>query len=299
MTSRTRGAPRATALAAAVVLLAATPAAADDKPWTAAPAPPGRAAPGAEDRTAFYLEGGPGTVFEDKLTVVNLSARARTLDVRATGPWIALAARHVRVPPRTRADIPLTVTVPGGAPAGDHPGTLVVSGDGRQARVRLAVRVTGGPALRALTVENVRVERAGTGAVIRYALVNRGNTALAPHLTIRADGLLGTVWRRTASGVPAELPPGRSLRLSERWPDAPRLDRVDVLVTASAPGAARASASGSYAPLPWVLPALGGLGLALVAAAGLLVRRHSRRSRRRRAGSPSPRPLTPAPEAPA
>ncbi|MFD0383735.1 hypothetical protein ACFQ2B_19480 [Streptomyces stramineus] len=240
---------------------------------------PGKEAPGADDRSAFYLEGRAGTVLEDKLTVVNPADRPRTLGLRAVGPWLALATRRVTVPPRTRADMPFTVTVPDGARPGGHSGAVVVTGEGRDVRLPVALRVTGGPALPALAVENVRVSGAGGGAVIRYALVNRGNTALAPRLTIRADGLFGEVLRRPGSGAPAELAPGRSVRLTEKWPDAPRLDAVRVHVTATAPGAARATASGSYTPLPWILPTLGGAAVALVAA-GLAVRR-----RRGRAGA--------------
>lgn len=262
------------ALTAATALLTApTAAVADTPPWTATPAAGGK---GAATRTAFYLEGGPGTVLEDRLALANPAGQARDLELRGSGPWIALAAKRVRVPPRTRACVPFTVTVPSGARPGDHSAALVVTGGGRETRVRLAVRVTGAPELAALAVEGVRVEKAGTGAVIRYALVNRGNTALAPSLAIRADGLFGTVLRRAGSGVPAELPPGGRVRLTEPWPAAPRLDRVAVRVTATAPGGAHASATGSWTPLPWALPALAGSALALVAAAGLLVRRRLR-----------------------
>ncbi|ARZ69775.1 hypothetical protein SMD11_4164 [Streptomyces albireticuli] len=279
MTTRPRLA--LSALTATAVLLTAPAALAAAPPWTAAPATNGKGAPA---RTAFYLEGGPGAVLEDSLSVANPADQPRSLELRGSGPWIALAAKRVRVPPRTRADVPFTVTVPSGARPGDHSAALVVTGGGREARIRLALRVTGGPALAALAVEDVRVEKAGTGAVIRYALVNRGNTTLAPSLAIRADGLFGTVLRRAASGVPAELPPGGRVRLAEPWPGAPRLDRVDVRVTATAPGGAHASATGAWTPLPWVLPALGVFALALVTSAGLFVRR---RLRARGRGRPS------------
>ncbi|MEV8479607.1 hypothetical protein [Streptomyces sp. NPDC051173] len=264
-----------------IVLLTAAPTAhatPNPRQWTATPAPAGRSTPRPDDRTSFELEGDPGTVFQDKLSVINPGDTARSLDVRADGSWVSLAARRVKIPARTRADVPFAVAVPVTAAPGDHPGALVVSGEGRRVRVPLAVRVTGA-ALPALAVEHVRVSREGGGAVIHYALVNRGNTALSPRLDIRADGLFGTVLRRTATGVPSRLPPGRSVRLAERWADAPRLDSVRVRLTATAPGGARATASGSYTPLPWLLPALGGLAAVLVAAALLFVRR-SRRARR-------------------
>ncbi|MFI9203367.1 hypothetical protein [Streptomyces sp. NPDC053048] len=270
MTSRTRA---AAALSAALALLAPAPAAAgaaaDAPPWTAAPAPGGR--------SSFYLEGAPGTVLEDKLSVLNPGDRPRTVELRGTGPWISLAARRVDLPPRTRADVPLTVTVPAGTAPGGHSAAVVVSGDGRLVRVPMAVRVSG-PALSALSVERVRVSGTGRNTVIRYALVNRGNTALAPRLTLRAEGLFGEVLRRPATRTPGELPPGGSVRLAERWPDAPRLDRVEVSVTATAPDGTRASATGAYTPLPWLGPALTGLGG--LAAAGVAVRWVRRRRAR-------------------
>ncbi|MEU2516181.1 COG1470 family protein [Streptomyces syringium] len=278
MPSRTTFRTRAVVLATALCALSAAPAAADTRPWTAAPAPGGTRGPGAEDRSSFFLEGGPGTVIEDRLTVVNPGDRARTVALRGTGPWIALAERRVKVPPRTRADVPLTVTVPAGTAPGDHHAAVVATGDGRRVRVPMAVRVSGS-ALPALTVEHVRVSGTGGSAVIRYALVNRGNTTLAPRLTIRAKGHFGEVLNRVARDAPAALAPGGSVRLAEKWPGAPRLDPVEVRITAQAPGAAPATASGSYTPLPWLVPTvLAGLGLAGAGAAGrLLVRRRGRR----------------------
>ncbi|MBB4894826.1 hypothetical protein FHS39_003884 [Streptomyces olivoverticillatus] len=269
------------ALLAALALLAApaVPAAASDAgAWTAAPAPGGgQGRPAAEDRSSFYLEGGPGTVFEDRLTLVNPGRGPLAVEVRGTGPWIALAARRLTVPPRTRADVPLTVTVPPGTSPGDHPAAVLATAGGRQVRVPMAVRVSG-PLLAALAVEHVQVSGTGRGTVIRYDLVNRGNTTLAPRLMLRAEGLFGRVMRRTASCTPAALAPGRSVRLAEKWPDAPRLDRVTVSVTATARGAARATASGSYTPLPWLGPSLAAAG-ALAAGWGAL--RLTRRVRRR------------------
>ncbi|MGW1197120.1 COG1470 family protein [Streptomyces sp. NPDC002536] len=259
MQPRTRAAALAVPAVAAVLL--AAPAAAEPQPWWAAPS---------GGRSAIALEGVPGTVFEDKLSVVNPGTAPRTVELRATGAWIALAERRVRIPPRTRADVPLTVTVPTGAVPGEHPAAVTVTGEGRQLQVPVTVRVTG-PTLAALAVEHVRVSGTGRGTVIHYALVNRGNTVLAPHLEIRAVGVFGEVLHRTPDGVPAELPPGRSLRLTEPWPGAPRLDRVRVSVTATAPGAAHSTASDTYMPLPWLLP---GLGAAVAAAAAYwLVRR--------------------------
>ncbi|MEH6375183.1 hypothetical protein V7793_12735 [Streptomyces sp. KLMMK] len=264
------------ALVALPLCASAVPAAAAaaDRPWSAAPAPAGTEAPGPDDRASFYLEGAPGTVLTDKLSVVNPADRERSFTLRGTGPWISLARQQVRVPARTRANVPVRVTVPGDAEPGDHSGAVVVSGEGREVRVRLALRVGGAPALPALAVENVRVSGAGAGggAVIRYALVNRGNRALTPRLAIRADGVFGTVLRRAVADLPGELAPGRVVRRVERWPDAPWLDSVTVRVTAVAEGGVRAGGSGSYTPVRWVVPVGGGVVLVLAGGAAVLVR---------------------------
>ncbi|MFI0223097.1 hypothetical protein [Streptomyces lydicus] len=273
MPFRPRTALRGAALAAAAGLLCPAPAAAAPAGpgWSAAPAPAAGTAPGPQDRPYFYLEGAPGTVMTDRLSLGNLTGRAVTVRLRGTGSWLALAAREVKVPPRTRASVPFTVTVPRDAAPGEHPGTLVATSggrDGRRAAVPVHLRVTG-PRLSALTVENVAVSGRGSAAVIRYTLVNRGNTVLSPRLALRADGVFGPVLRRPAHRLPARLRPGRRVDLTESWPDPPALDAVAVRLTVTAQGGAYGSATASYTPVAW--GALAGAALVLVAGAGGLV----------------------------
>ncbi|WP_461014545.1 COG1470 family protein [Streptomyces daliensis] len=263
--------------------------------WSAAPAgPASSAADGETDKDArslFYLEGAPGTVLEDTVSVTNESGKARTYTLRGAdayngrdgafavrgkgastgaGRWIAFAEREVRVPARTRADVPFTVTVPRGTVPGDHPGAVVVSDGERDAGVRMRLRVTG-PALSALSVEDVRVRgKDGGAAEIEYALVNRGNTALEPRLAVRADGLFGQVLRRESRALDLELLPGQRVTLSEPWHDPPSLDSTDVTLSVTAEDGARGEASGSYTTVPW--GALGG-GAALLALAGAVLGR--------------------------
>ncbi|MFL4904575.1 hypothetical protein ACJ6WF_15670 [Streptomyces sp. MMS24-I2-30] len=261
-------------------LFAASPgaAAASGTPPPAATGSGGWAlAPAGGGRPSFYAEGTPGTVQQDTVSVTNRSAGPVTLRLHGTGVRITFAETGLRVPARTRADVPFTVAVPAGAAPGDSSGTIVAEdGGGRTESVPIRLRV-GGPALSALTVEKPAVH-AGR---ITYELVNRGTTVLVPRLAVRADGVFGRVLDRAPRTLAVHLAPGQRLRLSEPWSDPPALDAVDVRLTVTAAGGAHATADTSVRFVPW--GALGG-GVALVAGAAvaLAVRRRRRRRRRRR-----------------
>ncbi|MFJ5680341.1 hypothetical protein [Streptomyces sp. NPDC093097] len=267
MPSRPRTAATGAALAAAAVLLC--PAAAEARPPAPA-APSWSAAPTGPARTSFYLEGPPGTALTDRLAVRNPSGRPVTVRLAGAGgdgagAWLALAPDRVTVPPRTRASVPFTVAVPRDAAPGSHPGTLTVTDGtpGAPTRIPLRLRVTG-PTLSALTVEHLAVIRRGAAAVIRYTLVNRGNTALRPRLALRADGLFGPLLRRPARPLPGVLGPGARTDRTETWPDPPALDAVDVTLTATAAGGAQDTATAGYTTVPWGA----GAALLLLAAGG-------------------------------
>ncbi|MEV0221173.1 hypothetical protein [Streptomyces sp. NPDC050704] len=273
---------------AAVTLLALAPTAAADDSWSVVPS-----AGGPDGRPYFYAEGASGTVLEDTVSVLNpgrepLTVRLRGADadnsrnggfsLRAkatdTGAWITFAERTVKIPARTRADVPFTVSIPAGTTPGDHPGAIVASGAGRSAAVRVHLRV-GGPSLSALTVEQVAV-RSGR---ISYELVNRGNTVLTPKLAVRADGLFGEVLDRAPRTLPVELLPGRRVTLTEPWPDRPALDSVDVRLTVTAAGGARDEAGTSARFVPWGAVAGTAAGLVLCAGGGHWFVRSRRRPR--------------------
>ncbi|MCZ0995043.1 hypothetical protein O1L44_20685 [Streptomyces noursei] len=259
MPFRPRTAATGAALAVAAVLLC--PAAAEARPPTAARAgPPTAAAPGwsaaptGAARTAFYLEGPPGTALTDRLAVRNPTGRPLTVRLAGDGGvdgWLAFGTPEVTVPPRTQASVPFTVTVPDTAAPGGRPGGLTVTGTtpGARTRIPIRLRVTG-PTLSALTVEQVSVTRRGSAALIHYTLVNRGNTALRPRLEVRADGLFGPLLRRPARTLPDVLPPGARADRTETWSDPPALDAVDVRLTATAAGGARDTATARYTAAP-------------------------------------------------
>ncbi|POX50563.1 hypothetical protein C3489_22140 [Streptomyces sp. Ru71] len=261
---------------AALLLLAAAPAghaAPARGTWTLTPA--GAARP------SFYAEAAPGAVLRDTVCVTNPTGHPLTVHLTGTGAAApaVFARTTVTVPARTRADVPFTVRVPPGAAPGDRTGAVMArDADGRTARVPLLLR-TGGPRLAALTVEHPAVH----GDRITYELVNRGTTVLVPRLAVHADGVFGTVLDRAPRTLPVRLPPGGRRTLSEPWPDRPALDAVDVRLTVTASGGARATASTSARFVPWGTVTGTGAGTALAAVAA--VRLRARRTSQERKGS--------------
>ncbi|MFJ8162929.1 hypothetical protein ACIRBY_18655 [Streptomyces sp. NPDC096136] len=317
--------PRVLGRLAALLLLAAaalpaSPAAADEPGWTAEPA----SGAAADRRPSFYLAGPAAAVLEDRLALANTGDRERTVtlrgadahntpdgafavrparETRGAGAWISFgAAATVTLPPHTRAVVPFTVTVPPSAPPGDHPAAVVAAEGGREAGVRVDVRV-GGPVLAALTVEDVSVRGRGAATTIAYTLVNRGNVALTPALALHAERALGGARDpRRARALPVELLPGGRITLTEPWPGAPAFDRVSLRLTATAPGAAPATATATAWLAPGGSAARAGAGLLLLGAAALVLVRVLRRGPPGRwRGKPRGAPHEPAggPSAPA
>ncbi|MFJ6086058.1 hypothetical protein ACIQI8_32180 [Streptomyces sp. NPDC092369] len=253
----------------ALLLLAAAPTASAAEGWSLAPA--------GGSRPSFYAEGEPGTPLRDTVSVTNRGQRPLTVRLSGTGVRIAFAESRVRVPARTRADIPFTVTA-----TGDRTGELVARDqDGRRASVPLRLRAAA-PTLSALTVEHVTVHLDH----IAYELVNRGTTVLVPRLAVHADGLLGAVLDRAPRTLPVHLRPGERLDLTEPWPGHPALDAVDVRLTATAAGGAHDSAHASARFVPW--GAVAGVAGAVAAGGALLVVRHRRRRARADDGAAQP-----------
>ncbi|MDX3576835.1 WxL protein peptidoglycan domain-containing protein [Streptomyces sp. FL07-04A] len=216
--------------------------------------------------------------------------------MRGVGAWAELPRDRITVPGRSTVTVPFTVRVPEGAEPGDHPGAVVAlderveRGDGSVAlgvQRAVAARVylqVGGPTLPALAVEDVRIGHhqplvPGFGdstAMISYTLHNTGNVTLDPKVRLTARGLFGrTLLDRRLTKVPSQLLPGQRVRLTERWTDAPHLDRTDVKLTATATRTEE-SATASFVTAPWLVLAVVAAGIA--AGVWFLIRRR-RRSR--------------------
>ncbi|MFE9449450.1 WxL protein peptidoglycan domain-containing protein [Streptomyces sp. NPDC006739] len=243
------------------------------------------------------------------------AVRTLTETMRAVGAWAKPARSRVTVAAHQTVTVPFTLRVPRGAEPGDHPGAIVALderidpgrgsvalGVRRAVGARVYLRVSG-PTLPALSVEQVRISHhqplvPGLGdstAIVSYTLRNTGNVTLDPKVRLRAGGLFGrTLLDRDLTGVPSELLPGQSVRLTEPWHGAPQLDWGDVTLTASAPGT-RESAGASFLALPWLMAAL--VFAAGMAAGVLLVRARRGRARRSAPVRPSP-PAVPTPSRP-
>ncbi len=241
----------------------------DGTAWSIVPSSGSGSRPAQDGRPYFYMEGAPGAVLEDTVTVTNPGSEPTTVRLRAAeaynredgsfavrdtkgkkpqdaGSWLRLADDVVRIPPRTAARVPFTVAVPDGAMPGDHPAAIVAENGGRKAGVRVHLRVSG-PTLSAVTVEDVTIE----DDLITYSLVNRGNTVLEPKLAVHAEGLFGEVLDRKARSLALELLPGRKVTLREPWTDRPAFDSVRVELTVSADGAAKDSEAAEVRFVPW------------------------------------------------
>jgi hypothetical protein len=209
-------------------------------------------------------------------------------------------AGTLTVPAHTRADVPITVKVPADAEPGDHPGAVVAldttpeagsTGNGGKVAVgiqravgaRIYLRVSG-PAVPAVTVEDVRIDRSdpllpGLGssrATIRYTLVNRGTVTLHPKLALKASGWFGgTVFSRGPTDLGVDLLPGQRVQLTAPWPHPPQFDHVSLKLTVTGTDVS-GDASAGFLAVPW-FP----VGLVLLLA-GLLLGARRLRARRRR-----------------
>ncbi|WP_370122522.1 WxL protein peptidoglycan domain-containing protein [Streptacidiphilus sp. MAP12-33] len=319
-----------------LTVVTATPVhAADNGSWAVFPTPPaGTATPGPGDRQYFYLESAPGRVVSDRVSVVNLTDQPksfrlyaadayntprdggfalRTVDQKMTGvgAWAKLNVSSLTVPPRTRADIPFTISIPSTAEPGDHPGAIVAVetsveattqqgglavGVKRAVGARIYLHVTG-QSVPALSVDAVSVDRSaplvpGFGAsrgTLHYTLTNHGNVTLHPNVEVVETGWFGSVYHRppTSSGI--ELLPGQSVQLTLALPAPPQFDDVSVTVKAS-DGSTTAQGRTDYLAVPWLVVAvvallLAGLGVWLrLRAKGRRVHRAGWRRRREPAG---------------
>ncbi|MEY9941962.1 hypothetical protein [Streptacidiphilus sp. MAP5-3] len=242
--------------------------------WAVFPTPPpGVTTPGPGDRQYFYLESAPGRTLSDHVSVANLGTRPMTFQLHGegqgmtgVGAWLILSATRLTVPPRTRADIPFTLSLPVNAEPGDHPGAIVAvaATRGTTAQHAVAARIylhVTGVSVPALAVTSVTVQRSAPAfadfgadtAVLHYTLTNQGNVTLHPRVEITESGWFGSVYQGPLTDTGLELLPGQSVQLTRALPGPPLVDDVSVAVKAT-DGATGASANGNGGYLVLPLP---------------------------------------------
>lgn len=284
--------------------------------WALIPATVDLNQSGSRNDLTYVADG--GTVIEDAVTLLNLGTEMLTFRVFATdafnnsggqfdvlptdqkpenvGSWVTFAQEMVSVPAGQQATIPITITIPAGASAGDHVGAVLASsptvgdsGNGqvitmdRRTGTRIYLRVNG-PLFPQLAISNLdttydqAVNPLDGTAHINFSIVNSGNVRLSgtPHVTVH--GPFGFAEKSVVVPDIAELLPGEQVDLSVEVDGAAAafLDstsvRVDALGAADLGEVADATASDSTFAPPLFL-----LGMLLVLLFGLLAFRAYRR----------------------
>ena len=320
--------------ATAIVLLTAVPASAVDSPgepappgsgnvyegWALAPTGTDPSQPSSRPNLTYSVD--KGASVKDSVSLWNYSDVQLTFHVYATdaynnatgeftllpgdvkpknaGTWFALQTNYVTVAPRTRVDIPFTLTVPADATPGDHIAGLVASvptattvRPGQQAVIdrrtgsRAYVRVSG-PVNPSLAVENLSTVYHGAanpldGSLdVSWTLRNAGNVRLGARQHVSVTDIFGRDVDSRAGKLIQELLPGNAVRLHEHFTGVPATFRVgaNVKVTPIEPAGVSGTppAAATYSSKTWAIPWLVLLLLVLAILMWRLYRRY-RRSR--------------------
>ena len=279
-----------------------------------------------DGRTYFDWSATPGSHLTDHVAIVNFGVTAVTLRVFVTnavstarggtgflpkgkakgGPaaWVKVrfpgGTPTVRLAPRSKVILPVTVVIPKNAPPGDHVGAIVAALNSviqsKRAKVhfvqqvadRIIARISG--KLRPqLSVQGLRVtyrnpvDPVATGpATVTFTVRNTGNELLGGNVTVSLGGLLGSIASRPdVVKVPIMLPGGSdraTVRIAGVYPEFAMNAAVTVtplVVTGQYdPGLTNYHAQVGFWSVPWV-------DLAIAAAlAGLAVAFWLRRRRR-------------------
>jgi hypothetical protein len=230
--------------------------------WALAPAGSEEAG-GVGNRNELTYVADPGSVIEDAVTLFNLSNVPLVFRIYATdafnnpdgefdllapeipptgaGTWVDLGAEQITVDAGTQVTMPITITIPENASAGDHAGAVLASSaavstgeDGQQLTLdrrtgtRLYVRVNG-PLVPELTIENVdtdyesSINPLGGSATVTYTIENRGNVRLGGTVTASIGGPFGIGSQDADPRVIADLLPGQSVTFEEEFDDVAAL----------------------------------------------------------------------------
>jgi hypothetical protein len=324
--------------AVAIVLLGAVPAGAVDGPnepappgsgnylesWALAPTGTDPSQPSSRPNLTYTVD--KGASVKDSVSLWNYSDVQLTFHIYSTdaynnatgeftllpgdikpknaGTWFTMQTNYVTVAPRTRVDIPFTLTVPADATPGDHIAGIVASvptgstiRPGQQAIIdrrtgsRAYVRVNG-PVNPSLAVENLSTVYHGSfnpldGSLdVSWTLRNAGNIRLGARQKVSITDIFGRELDSRAGKLIQELLPGNAVRLHEHFTGVPATFRVgaNVKVTPTEPVGAAGTppAAETYGSKTWAIP----WTLLLLLLLALLLWRLYRRYRDSRQASP-------------
>ena len=239
-------------------------------------------------------------------------------DPQAAGSWITLSTNYVTVAPQTRAEIPITISVPKDATPGDHAAGIVASvptptvgADGSRAVVdrrtgtRVYVRVSG-TVQPQLVVERMHASYSGSvnplggHLTVDYTVRNLGNTRMSARQVLRASDVVGRTVARVEGKRLQDILPGAAVRQHAVLDGVPAFLRaaatVDLRPVAPSTGTTDdLPPVESYSAHAWVVPWSVLLVLVVVAAGWRIRRRLRRRSGPPRpgGGNPPPAPAEP------
>ena len=285
----------------------------------------------AGNRSELTYLADPGAVIQDAVTVFNFGTVQENFQVYATdafnnnegqfdvlpadkkpsdvGTWVKFSQDGITVPPGKQATIPITITIPRDATAGDHVGAIIASSPtsgtdalgnvvkfDRRTGSRVYVRVSG-PLTAELAVTNVdttydhSVNPLGGTARVKYRIENRGNVRLAGTVTLSVAGPFGIGEKKVALPNMPELLPGQDITVTANVHDVPELLLGITTVRVEPAQATGVDAKVSEKRDLSSAPPLAVLFLLLVVVLVLLV---WRRVRRRRADGSASAPRTDA-----
>ena len=250
------------------------------------------------------------------------SFSALTTDKPATdaGSWVTLGIPKrsvLRVPPRSRVDVPFTVAIPKDASPGDHFGAMVVSLSSKAANssgtlldvdsrviAKMEVRVAG-EVKPQLTLESLSASFAGTmnpirsgSALVTFQVKNTGNIVQRGRIQVALHGLVGPSPDPVIAEIPT-LTPGSTIVISvpfaSVWPAVRYTATASVtpLAEVGDPVGAAQTSETTF----WALPlAQAGLLLLLAAIVAAVMAAINRRRRTRpRGGRHGALPSQPTP----
>lgn len=217
---------------------------------------------GSDVRTYLMHDVDPGQSVSDAIAITNLSETDLTLRIAATdafsdpqsggfsllptddapadvGAWVQLPASEVTVPARSRAEVPVLISVPSDATPGDHVGGIITSHTGAATdengqpvlvEARIAMRVylsVTGERQPALSVSDVHTTFTlgadqATGTMrTTFTVRNTGNTRLGADEAVSVQGPFGLRLDGTVRSSIAEILPGDDLQREVVVEDVP------------------------------------------------------------------------------